>query len=187
MSPREFVQYSARYNKRLNRAWQSLKASKQFKPPQPSCSISSQTSDLLPQASDLALREHKRPSATATQPQKSRRPRKSRLTFDHVLPTPMSELTCNYRMVISQLQSVDPTATRANSLQRPSSESEPSCLTDPLVQKPSYIHALNSLLCCLARHADRLPGSDFLDLYCRVACHFHRYFTKNLCGSAGHC
>ena len=161
MSPRELVQDSARYNMRLNQTRRALKAPKQFKPPQPVCSVDSQTSDLLPRASGPVLRGHKKPSATVTQPRRARKPRKSRLPFDHTLPTPMSELTRNYMMVISQLRPAGLTATTGSSLpaaQPPSLESKPSCSTSSSVSKPSYAQALNSLLCCLARHADRLLG-----------------------------
>ena len=186
MSPKELVHDSARYNKRLSLARQTLKASRHFKPPQPFCSTSSQTSDLLPRASDLVPEEHEVPSATATQPWISRRPRKSRPVFDHVLPTPMAELNHNYRMVLSQLQPVGLTATRDKSPREarcPTNKSETPCLVDSSVWKPGYAPALSSLLCCLARHADLFPGSDILGLYCQVAHHFNRPSAKELCDS----
>ena len=187
MSPKELVHDSAQYNKRPSLARQSLKASKHFKPPQPFRSTSSQTSDLLPRASDLVPKEHKVPSAASTKPRISRRPRKSSLVFDHVRPTPTAELNHNYRMVLSKLQPVGLTAKRDNSpqeVQCPTNKSESPGLADSSVQKPGYAPALSSLLCCLARHADLFPGSDILGLYCRVACHFNRPSAKELCDSA---
>ena len=177
MSPKELVQDSAQYNKRLNLARKSLKVSKRSEPILPSHLTNSQTSEFLPRASDLVAREHKAPSAASTKPQTSRRPRKSNLVFDHVQPTSTAKLNHNYRMVLSKLQHVGLTVAKDSSprvVQRLSIRSESPDLADSPVQRPGYVPALGSLLCCLARHADLFPGLDILGLYCQVVRHLRR-------------
>ena len=177
MSPKELVQDTVQYNKRLNLVRKLLKAYKCSETPSPFRLTSSQTSKWLPRASDPVAKEHMAPSAATTKPRTSRRPRKSKPVLDHVRPTPMAELKHNYKMVLSRLQPASLAAAKDNprrEVRRQGTKSDSLNLANTPVQRPGYVQALSSLLHCLAQHADLFPGSDIPGLYCHVARNFRR-------------